>query len=171
MGVLDTEVATGGRGVRCELRAPTPPRLHVAQVRLVSRLLDSDAGLITVSAPAGAAGTSLLASWAAVLEVADRVAWLSLDHHDMTATRMWEVLLETRGSLPSLSDEHAIRRLRVPIGEIEDRFAERVMASLAPLGAPFWLVLDDLHSVVSPAARACSRASWTDVRSSAAWCW
>lgn len=152
--VLDTEVAAGDRGVRSEkLRAPTPPRAHVPRMRLVRCLLDSHAGLITVSAPAGAGKTSLLASWAAVPEVAGRVAWLSLDHHDTTATRMWEVLLGALGSL-SLPDEHPLRRFRVPVGEVDERFAERVMASLVSLDGPFWLVLDDLHSVVSPAARA-----------------
>ncbi|TVP66590.1 MAG: hypothetical protein EA340_11435 [Nitriliruptor sp.] len=89
MAALDIEVATGGRGVRCEkLRAPTPPASHVPRLGLVQRLLDSDAEVITVSAPAGAGKTTLLASWAAAPEVAGHIAWLSFDHHDTTAVRM-----------------------------------------------------------------------------------
>jgi len=152
---LDIEVATGDRGVRCEkLRAPTPPGSHVPRLGLVQRLLDSDAEVITVSAPAGAGKTTLLASWAAAPEVAGHAAWLSLDHHDTTAVRMWEVLLAALRGLPSLPEDHPVRGFGVPVGEVDERFAERVMASIASLDGPVWLVLDDVHRVRAPAALA-----------------
>lgn len=155
MSVPATAVMTASRGVRCEKLRPTaPPRSQVPRPRLLRRLLDSDADLVTVSAPAGAGKSTLVASWAAAPEVASRVAWVSLDRHDSTAARMWEVLLAALWSLPSLPEDHPVRRFRVPVGEVDERFAQRVMASLASLDGPCWLVLDDLHSVRAPAARA-----------------
>ncbi len=155
MAALDIEVGTRGRGVRCEkLRAPRFPGSHVSRARLVRRMVDSDAELVTISAPAGAGNTTLLTSWSATPEVAGSIAWLSLDHHDTTAVRIWEALLAALRGLPSLPDDHPVRGFQAPVGEVDQRFTEQVMTSLASLDGPCWLVLDDVHRVRAPAARA-----------------
>ncbi|TVP66591.1 MAG: LuxR family transcriptional regulator [Nitriliruptor sp.] len=64
------------------------------------------------------------------------------------------MLLAALRSLPSLPEDHPVRGFGVPVGEVDERFAERVMASIASLDGPCWLVLDDVHRVRAPAALA-----------------
>lgn len=78
----------------------TPPRTPanlVARRRLVRQLVDTDAELVTVTAPAGYGKTTLLAEWAQATQLP--IAWLTLETTD---TEPAALLTSLTGALETL---------------------------------------------------------------------
>ncbi len=124
---------------------PVAPCATVRRGRL-ERALDREAAhaLTTVTGPAGAGKTVLLAGWATARDA----AWLSLRPEHRDVTRLWS---EVAGSLSAAGVRVAAparRSARVPT---PDGLADELRRALADAPGPATLVLDDLHVLRGPA--------------------
>lgn len=137
------------------LRPPDPPRSAIERTSLLHRLRRAQAPLTLVCGPAGSGKTSLLTSFASQLAATQQpVAWLGLDAHDDDPGRLWSGItgaLLTTGRFPTSSRLHD---LVAPSSAVQPALVDEVLAELALLPAPMWLVLDDLHRVRSSAVNA-----------------
>src|SRR5262245_11834254 len=121
-------------------------------VRLIPRpglfeLLSAAERVVQVSAPAGSGKTFLLRSWIASERLADRAAWVSvgLDEHDPQS--FWlSVLNSLRGT--RIGSER-VRELTAAPGLEGAAIVGRLAKDLSSLEEPVWLVIDDLHELVS----------------------
>lgn len=127
-----------------KLAAPRLRRSLVDRPR-VERLLDSaaDAGLILVSAPAGAGKTTAVRAWLARRSAT--AAWLTLDARDDDPGRLWRYVATALDRLEPGAGQAALRRLGA-VGGFEQAIDELWNAS-ATFGHPLLLVLDDLQTV------------------------
>lgn len=135
------------------LSAPAASPLDLGRDRLLDRLQLDPARLTLVCAPAGAGKTSLLAGWVARSPELT-IAWLSLDRHDDDPGRLWSgvlAALRATGVFPSGSHLH---ELLAPAGTIDPGFIDDLLAEVATVGSPLWLVLDDVHHLQRPTALA-----------------
>jgi LuxR family transcriptional regulator, maltose regulon positive regulatory protein len=130
---------------------PAAAPLDLRRERLVAALRREPLPLTLVCAPAGFGKTSLLAGWAAETP-REQLAWLSLDRHDNDAGRFWAGLVgafRATGRFPAGSDIH---EFVAPPGGVDPAFVEGLLAEVGGDAGPLWLVLDDVHVLVSPAA-------------------
>jgi len=137
--------------VDAKVRHPGLRRSVVPRARLTTKLVAAtDVPLVVISAPVGFGKTTLLAEWA---ELDTRpFAWLSLDRHDNDPVQL----------LTSIG--HAVDRIRPvdvalwnevasPGVSVLGRLVPRLVASIRTVGAPFVLVLNNLHEITSQDCR------------------
>src|SRR4051794_18223491 len=89
--------ATSPRGLFLGSRfsVPAVPSGFVDRSRLVDQVRLGAAGPVTlVSAPAGTGKTVLVSSWAAGLDPADAIVWVSLETTDLDAATVWAHIIE-----------------------------------------------------------------------------
>ncbi|WP_328609510.1 LuxR C-terminal-related transcriptional regulator [Amycolatopsis sp. NBC_00345] len=140
---------TGGDSV-AERAAPRRGGGVVARTALMARI-GGAARVTVVSASAGSGKSVLLRSWAGQAGVAGRTAWVSVRRDERVPQRFWLSVLD------------ALRRTgpgSVLVGQLSaapelDGWAvvERLLADLAPLDGPLWLVVDDVHELGLDALR------------------
>jgi LuxR family maltose regulon positive regulatory protein len=149
--VLDAEAPT----VATKLIVPATPGYLIIRKRLLD-VLDAGAQgpLVTVSAPAGAGKTILLATWIQTRRPPGPVAWLSLDADDNDASRLAADLLAALRAAGVIRRGTALHRLGPPRGARADAFLATLVNGLAKLRTDFVLALDDVHELTSPQATA-----------------
>lgn len=132
------------------LRPPAPLPSHLARGRLLRAFVDEPAPVTLVCAPAGAGKTSLLANWTATADAT--IAWLSLDRHDDDLVLLWSGILDALRSTGRFPVAARLHDLVAPVGEVAPPFVDAVVADVAALAEPVWLVLDDVHVLRHAAA-------------------
>jgi LuxR family transcriptional regulator, maltose regulon positive regulatory protein len=116
----------------------------VARPGLFGRLGGS-ARVVVVSAPAGSGKTVLLRSWIAEAGLAGRAAWVAAGREERDPQRFWlSVLGAVRGTVPGAG---LVRAVSAAPGVDGWGLVERLVADLAPLPGPVWLVVDDVHEL------------------------
>jgi LuxR family transcriptional regulator, maltose regulon positive regulatory protein len=133
-----------------------PPVVSPSDLRrehLLAALVEDPAPVSLICAPAGAGKTSLVAGLAAEVTAAGGViGWLSLDHRDTDPFFLWTGIVESlraSGGFPPASRLHV---LDAPPLRVDPGFIEAVVAELAAVDAPVWLVLEDVHVLRSAAS-------------------
>jgi LuxR family transcriptional regulator, maltose regulon positive regulatory protein len=118
----------------------------VSRVALSARL-GASARVTMVSAPAGSGKTVLLRSWIADARLTRSTGWVAVDREMRDPERFWpSVLCALRGTAAG----------SVLVGKVTAApeldgwsIAERLLADLASLEEPLWLVIDDVHELGS----------------------
>lgn len=130
----------------------------VQRSRLTSRLTEGLSRPLTViSAPAGFGKTTLLAEWRGTPAGRNLpLGWLSLDADDSDPPRFWAYAVAALRTLPAFSDAAALGRtslelLRTAPGAPPRLYLPPLLHELAAAPEPFALVLDDYHTIESPA--------------------
>jgi LuxR family transcriptional regulator, maltose regulon positive regulatory protein len=126
------------------LRPAVPGPADLPRERLLRGLVEDPAPVTLVSAPAGSGKTSLLATWAATSADAT-IAWLSLDRHDDDPSRLWAGILGALRATGRFPVGSRLHELVAPVGEVAPAFVDALVAEVAALGQPVWIVLDDVH--------------------------
>ena len=114
----------------------------------VRQALDAgrDALLTVVAAPAGYGKTTEVRAWCADLGAA--LAWVSLDAGDNDPVLLWRYVATAVDRVRSGLGRGAVRRLSVAGGPIEVAVDE-LMNDVTTLGGELFIVLDDVHAVIS----------------------
>src|SRR6516164_3226132 len=116
----------------------------VSRSRLVGRL-GAQARVTVVSAPAGSGKTVLLRSWIGQAGVAGSAAWVPAGRGERDPPRFWlSVLAALRQTGPGAA---LVRELTAAPDLDGWVITERLLADLAPLDDPVWLVIDDMHEL------------------------
>jgi LuxR family transcriptional regulator, maltose regulon positive regulatory protein len=132
--------ATGGDGV------PAVRSGVVSRRGLLERLREA-ARVTEVSAPAGSGKTLLLRSWIGRAGLADRVAWVTVQHEEHDAQRFWLSVLDAlRGTTAGSS---LVRELTAAPGLDTGDIVERLLQDLGSLQERVWLVVDDVHELAA----------------------
>ena len=101
--------------------------------------------LILVSAPAGYGKTTLVNFWLSKLPAA--CAWLSLDEYDDTLPRFVTYLCAAvAAAVPDIGRAASVA-VEAPLPPAPEQLADIFLHDLAVIDTPFFLVLDDYHSV------------------------
>jgi LuxR family transcriptional regulator, maltose regulon positive regulatory protein len=131
-----------------KLAAPLTRPGTVAKTNLTARLCASTSPFATVVAPAGYGKTTLLAKWA---EADPRpFAWVALDGRDGDALVFMRYIAAAIHRVEPIPPE-ALDALSGPGGSTWSTRVPRLGGALSGLARPLVLVLDDLHTVTSPA--------------------
>src|SRR5215471_16258123 len=102
--------------------------------------LGSASRVTVVSAPPGSGKTLLLRSWIAERGLADRAAWVAAQDQERDPQRFWVGVTDAlRGTAARDLDGWAV--------------VERLLADLGSLADRVWLVIDDVHELVSTEAQ------------------
>jgi LuxR family transcriptional regulator, maltose regulon positive regulatory protein len=133
------------------LRPPGVTPSDLRRDRLFRLFTDDPAPVTLVCAPAGSGKTSLLASWVSTAAGA-AIAWLSLDRHDDDPGLLWARILLAMKGTGRFPDGSRLHELAAPPGTVPLDFIEVLVAEVAALQEPFWLVLDDVHVLRHEAA-------------------
>ena len=128
------------------------PKFHPPSARagivvrdaLVERLLESDASVITLVAPAGYGKTTVLAQWAERL--GPRVAWVSCDKADDDPVALWSAVAAAISAVSDLGPAPS-RLLAASGGSIA--VVPAFVAAIEPIGAPMTIVLDHLEHIAN----------------------
>jgi LuxR family transcriptional regulator, maltose regulon positive regulatory protein len=121
----------------------------VSRPRLSGRL--GSARVSVVSAPAGSGKTVLLRSWISWAGVAGSAAWVSAGRGERDPQRFW---LSVLAALRQTTAGSALVRELTAKPDLDGWvMTERLLADLAPLDDPLWLVVDDVHEVGPEALR------------------
>ncbi len=128
------------------LRPPAPGPSDLPRERLLRAFTDDPAPVTLVSAPPGSGKTSLLATWVATV-TDGTIAWLSLDHHDDDPGRLWSGILGALKATGRVPVGARLHELIAPVGEVAPAFVDVLVAEMAALGEPVWIVLDDVHAL------------------------
>jgi len=157
-GELGEATGPGGDGDAATL-VPSSRAGTVRRVRILARLSESGAPLISVAAPAGYGKTTALAQW--VHEDGRPVAWLTLERGDDDPVVLVRHILAglRHGGLTAAAAGGSLARATDPWPGHADELAE----ALAGVGRPFVLVLDDVHRLESEDALGALRALVRDV--------
>jgi LuxR family maltose regulon positive regulatory protein len=122
----------------------------VARPALFGRL-GGPARVTVVAAPAGSGKTMLLRSWISQPGVAGSAAWVPARRGERDPQRFWLAVLA------ALRQTAAGSALVAPLTAAPDldgwAITERLLADLAPLDGPLWLVVDDVHELGPEALR------------------
>ncbi len=114
----------------------------------LSALGPGEVGLLC--APAGSGKTALVRSWVASEELADRVAWVSIEREEHEAQRFWlSVVNQLAGAA---GEDGLVERVGATPAFDGEAVVERLLADLRALERPVVLVLDDLHELRSAKA-------------------
>jgi LuxR family transcriptional regulator, maltose regulon positive regulatory protein len=129
-----------------------PAHSVIARRALFELISAGEAGVTLVSAPPGSGKTVLLRSWIDDAELADRVAWVSVERGERDAQRFWlSVIEELRAAVGA---DAFVERL-TPMPEFDGgAVVERLASELGSLDERVVLVVDDLHELSSPEALA-----------------
>jgi LuxR family transcriptional regulator, maltose regulon positive regulatory protein len=104
-----------------------------------------------VTAPAGSGKTVLVRSWIEEAGVNDGAAVVTASSADADPLRFWLAVLDAlRGTSPGAT---LVRSLTRAPGLNGWRVVERLLADLAPLTEPAWLVVDDVHELAPEVRR------------------
>ena len=102
---------------------------------------------MVVSAPAGSGKTVLLRSWTSQAGLTRRTARVAAGRDDRDPQRFWLSVLDAlRGTSPG---EALVREVTAAPDLDGWAIVERLLADLAPLDEPLWLVVDDVHELGS----------------------
>src|SRR5919108_6116050 len=130
-----------------DIHASVVPRLVaglVGRPRLFD-LLEQDARVTLVSAPAGSGKTMLLSSW--LHGAGQAVAWVGVERDERDATRFWGMVMDALRRSDALPPGDPLATLvPAPTGG-QDEFLRRLLEGLGRLPRPVFLVLDDLHEL------------------------
>jgi LuxR family transcriptional regulator, maltose regulon positive regulatory protein len=122
----------------------------VGRPRLVGRL-GAQARVSVVSASAGSGKTVLLRSWISWAGVAGSAAWVPAGRGDRDPPRFW---LSVLAALRQTAAGSALVRELTAAPDLDGWvLVERLLADLAPLDDPLWLVVDDVHELGPEALR------------------
>jgi LuxR family transcriptional regulator, maltose regulon positive regulatory protein len=122
----------------------------VSRPRLVGRLA-ARARVSVVSAPAGSGKTVLLRSWISQASPAGYVAWVPAGRGERDPQRFWLSVLQ---ALRQTGPGAALVRDLTAAPDLDGWvITERLLADLAPLADPLWLVVDDVHELGPDALR------------------
>jgi LuxR family maltose regulon positive regulatory protein len=133
--------------VEVKLAGPSARPSAVAKEDAIAGLCASTLPFATIVAPAGYGKTTLLAKWA---EADPRpFAWVALDGRDDDALVLLRYIAAAMHRVESIPPE-ALDALSGPAGSIWSKRVPRLGSALAACEHPLVLVLDDLHTVVSP---------------------
>jgi LuxR family transcriptional regulator, maltose regulon positive regulatory protein len=147
--VLDQKVAAAS----ARLRPPAVSLSELRRERLLHRLDREPAPVTLVCGHAGAGKTSLLTTWAtAAMQAGRAVAWYGLDRFDDDPVSLWNGILAALRATGDFPPTSTLHDLVASPREVTGGFVDRVLHEVEALGAPVWLVLDDVHVVTSPAA-------------------
>lgn len=138
--------------ISTKMSVPRTGQALIARPRLGNLLAQAPhARLTLVSGPAGFGKTTLIAGWLdSARQQGSPVAWVSLDASDDDPERFWRYVVTAldRASPGTIPDA-------VELSEAATMSTERIVAALvnelATATADVWLVLDDYHTVRSPA--------------------
>jgi LuxR family transcriptional regulator, maltose regulon positive regulatory protein len=138
-------IARRGAAVPPRFRAPEVSPSMVRREHLLRSFASDPAPVTLVGAPAGSGKTSLLARWAAdAAAEGATVAWLRVDPRDDDPGRFWNGIIHALRATGRSSHQARLHRLVAPLDHDDPGFVELVLAELAALGGPVWLVLDDV---------------------------
>src|SRR5262244_3740789 len=116
----------------------------VARPRL-GRRLAAQARVSVVSAPPGSGKTVLLRSWIGQAGLAGRAAWVPAGRGERDPQRFW---LSVLAALRQTAAGSALVRELTAAPDLDGWvITERLLADLAPLDDPLWLVVDDAHEL------------------------
>jgi LuxR family maltose regulon positive regulatory protein len=122
---------------------------HVVSRPRLFKLLES-AGVGMVSAPAGSGKTVLLRSWIGDDYLTDRAAWVPVGRSQDDPQPFW---LSVVAALRATAAGSALVQPLTAAPALDGwGMVERLLADLAPLAEPLWLVVDDVHEL-GPDAR------------------
>jgi len=122
----------------------------LARPQLFARLGGS-ARVTVMSAPAGSGKTVLLRSWIGADEVAGRAAWVAVGCDERDPRQFWLSVLDAlRQTAPGAL---LVGRLTATPDLDGWVVVERLLADLAPLADPLWLVVDDVDELGSETLR------------------
>src|ERR1700761_469614 len=114
----------------------------VSRCALFGRLAEAER-VVQVSAPAGSGKTVLLRSWIAEAGLSARAAWVPVDGEERDPRQFWISVADAlRGTA---AGSELVRPLTAAPGLDGWAVVERLLADLAPLAEPLWLVIDDAH--------------------------
>ena len=105
-----------------------------------------------VVAPPGSGKTSLLRAWAARSAKLRRVASVSVDRDEEDAQRFWSAVLDAIRSSTRSIDPQTQHAAAAAVDA--DQLVDTVVSELAEQVGPVVLIIDDLHELRSPDARA-----------------
>ncbi|HTV12571.1 MAG TPA: LuxR C-terminal-related transcriptional regulator [Acidimicrobiales bacterium] len=98
-----------------------------------------------VSAPPGSGKTVLLRSWISVAGLAEHAGWVAVERDAHGPSRFWLSVLDAlRQTAPG---SVLVQALTAAPGLDGWAIVERLLADLASLRDPLWLVLDDVHEL------------------------
>jgi LuxR family transcriptional regulator, maltose regulon positive regulatory protein len=104
-----------------------------------------------VSAPAGSGKTVLLRSWLGQEELDGRAAWVPAGRGERDPQRFW---VSVADALRQTSAGAALVRGVTGAPDLDGwALVERLLADLAPVTGPLWLVIDDIHELGPDARR------------------
>lgn len=145
MGTSDAHSIQGdGAIVESRLSPPELPRGHVARRALIDTLGEHDAGLVSVTAPAGYGKTTLLAEWARTER--RPVAWVSLDRADNDPVSLMAAVAAVFGRTQGY-ERGFWESMSSPGASVLGRLGPRLADAMGSAGHPFVMVLDDMHEV------------------------
>jgi len=122
------------------------PNALVSRHALVTQLRDSDAEIVSVTAPAGYGKTTLLEQWART--DSRPFAWVTIDEHNAEPDSLRTSLARALDTPDSLA--LASRRRTRTDGVLAQQPSSRLEDVLVARSAPFVLVVDDVHLVRHP---------------------
>lgn len=130
-----------------KLVPPVPASRSLPRPEVVGRLVDADAQILLVTAPAGWGKTSLLAAWLDAEQGRRPAAYLRLEEADDTGPLFWTyVVASLRRARPTLA-AGAENALRNPDVEPMRDVVPSLLNGLTEVGEPLLLVLDDYHVI------------------------
>ncbi|MDT7704910.1 MAG: LuxR family transcriptional regulator, maltose regulon positive regulatory protein [Pseudonocardiales bacterium] len=109
------------------------------------------ARITLISAPTGSGKTLLLRSWLVAAGLTERAGWVSVPREERDAQRFWIALLDALRT--TTAGAALIGPLTAAPGLNGGTILERLLADLAALDEPLWLVIDDLHELPAEALR------------------
>ncbi len=122
----------------------------VARPGLFGRLA-GPARVTVVSAPPGSGKTVLLRSWIDEARLTDRVAEVPVGRRDRHPQQFWISVL---GALRATEPGSVLVQPLTATPDLDGwAVVERLLADLAPLDEPVWLVIDDVHELDTEALR------------------
>jgi LuxR family transcriptional regulator, maltose regulon positive regulatory protein len=141
------------RTAATRLRPQGPSSTELPRERLLGWFDRPPAPVTLVCAHAGAGKTSLVAAWAtAAVQDGRLVAWYDLDRFDDDPGLLWSGILAALRSTRGSSATSELDDLVAAPHEVTGAFVDAVVGAVEDLGAPVWLVLDDVHVITNPDA-------------------
>jgi LuxR family maltose regulon positive regulatory protein len=130
------------------LYIPTPRADLVSRPRLVALLNEGlDGKLILITAPAGFGKTTLLSEWIATGNLADNVAWLSMDMDDNDPRRFWAHILAAIQVVRPDTGVTAMAALQLDRPLSIKLLLTSLINELAGMSGMLILILDDYHLI------------------------
>ena len=121
----------------------------VARLGLFDRL-GGPARVTVVSAPPGSGKTALLRSWISQAGLGERAAWVAAGRDERDPQRFW---LSVLGALRRTGPGSTLVQTLTASPELDGwTIVERLLADLASLDEPIWLIIDDAHELGSDQA-------------------